>query len=401
MLEPAAHVKWKLAIFLAAGLGGLGWAIAARLSNDGGSGRRSGMTGPAPVEVAPVLQGSIELQRTFTGALEARARFVVAAHVGGRVQRLLVDLADPVDNGQVVATLDDAEHVQTVAEQAAELAVARANLADATSGLEIATRERDRLEALEAQGIVSTSALDSARSDYLARDTALKVAKAHVTRASAALERARIRSGYANVVAAWSGDDEQRVVAERHVDEGVTVAANAPLLTVVAIDPLDAVVHVSEKEYGQLAPGQAATITTDAFPDREFLGSIARIAPVFRETSRQARMELQVPNPDRVLKPGMFVRARIVLGREDDATIVPLSALTTRDGKTGVFVVNDAGDRVAWRAVEIGIREGDRVAVEGDGVDGRVVTLGQQLIDDGSAIEIAQTAPIIEARGGS
>jgi multidrug efflux pump subunit AcrA (membrane-fusion protein) len=107
-------------------------------------------------------------------------------------------------------------------------------------------------------------------------------------------------------------------------------------------------------------------------------------------------MELEIANPDHLLKPGMFVRAEVVLDRVDDATIVPLGALVTREGKTGVFVLDDAGDRVAWRVawrpVEVGIQHGDRVQVVGEGVAGSVVTLGQQLIDDGSAVTVPERA---------
>ena len=78
----------------------------------------------------------------------------------------------------------------------------------------------------------------------------------------------------------------------------------------------------------------------------------------------------------------------VVLDRLAEATIVPEKALTTRDNGTGVFVVSEDGKSVSWRDVTVGIREGDRVQVEGKGLSGRVITLGQQLVDDGSPISI-------------
>ncbi len=375
----------------------LGWAVVHRLAAGDGSGKRSRKRGPAPVMVAPVEVGAIEERHTFAGTLEARASFVVAAHVGGRVERLFVDLADPVKQGQVIAELDDAEHVQTSAAAAAELAVARANFADSESALAIAKRELRRLEELRKQDIVSDAQLDSAISQHLAKDSATKVARAHITRATAALRRARIRSGYARVIATWSDDDGERVVAARHVDEGENVSANDPLVTVVTLAPIKAVVHVTEKQYGRLAPGHSARVLTDAFPDREFSGVVRRIAPVFAKSSRQARVEIEIANEDRALKPGMFVRVEVMLRREEQATVVPFLAITTRDGHSGVFVVDGKGERVAWRPVDIGIRQGERVQVIGAGVVGRVVTLGQQLIDDGAAIVIPDAVPV----GGS
>jgi RND family efflux transporter MFP subunit len=181
------------------------------------------------------------------------------------------------------------------------------------------------------------------------------------------------------------------VVAERYVDEGETLAANAPLLRIVELDPIVAVFFVTERDYALLRTGQNATIATDAFPGVRFDGSIERIAPVFREATRQARVEVRVDNPDLHLKPGMFARATVVLDRLEQAVIVPQQALTTRDGGDGVFLVAPDGASVVWREVQPGIRQDGRVAIEGDLRDGLVVVLGQQLLDDGSAIRIAET----------
>jgi hypothetical protein len=79
----------------------------------------------------------------------------------------------------------------------------------------------------------------------------------------------------------------------------------------------------------------------------------------------------------------------VVLERVPETTIIPRQALTSRDDRTGVFVVSEDGRSVAWREVTLGIREGGRVQVEGNGLSGWVVTLGQQFVEDGSAVTIA------------
>jgi multidrug efflux pump subunit AcrA (membrane-fusion protein) len=84
----------------------------------------------------------------------------------------------------------------------------------------------------------------------------------------------------------------------------------------------------------------------------------------------------------------MFIRATVVLRRVENAIIVPQQALTKRNERDGVFVVTPDGQAVVWREVSVGIREGDRVQVAGEGLSGYVVTLGQQLVDDGSRITI-------------
>jgi RND family efflux transporter MFP subunit len=364
------------------------WLLLGPQRNRTDESRQEASSQPAPVEVASIERGPMELRRTFSGALEAPGQFVVAPKVSGRVERLTVNLADSVSRGQVVAELDNDEYVQAVAQSRAELAVARANLVEAESALEIAGRELDRVIRLRERGVASEANLDTARANRLAKKARLEVARAEVTRAEASLETARIRLGYTRITADWSGGKGSRVVAERYVDEGQTVSANTPLLRIVELDPVTGVIFATEKDYGKLQPGQGVTLTTDAYPGESFDGRILRIAPVFREATRQARVEISVKNPGHRLKPGMFIRATVVLDRVADAVIVPEQALTSRNNRTGVFLVDDDGRSVVWREVRVGIREGGRVQLLGEELSGRVVILGQQLVDEGSPIVI-------------
>jgi RND family efflux transporter MFP subunit len=178
------------------------------------------------------------------------------------------------------------------------------------------------------------------------------------------------------------------VVAERYVDDGQTVAANAPLLLIVELNPIVGVVYVTEKDYATLEPGQQVTLTTDAFPGEQVLGRIDRIAPVFRKSTRQARIEMTFDNPGEKLKPGMFIRVTVQLARVAEAITVPEQALTVRDDQDGIFTVSEDGQKAVWREVTVGIRQGDRVQVKGQALSGRVIVLGQQQVRDGSAIII-------------
>lgn len=367
---------------------GLYWAFRPT-GQDKQSAARAGKDRAAPVEVMPIEHGMIELKRTFSGALEPRAEFIVAPKVSGRVERLTLNLADKVRRGEVVGELDNDEYIQVVAQARADLAVARANLIEARSALGTAQRELERITTLRQRGVASESQLDSARAEQLAKEAEYEVAEAQVTRAEAALETANIRLGYTRIVAGWSGGEDERVVAERYVDEGETVSANTPLLRIVELDPITGVVFVAERDYARLQPGQPVDLVTDAYPGERFEGQILRIAPVFEQATRQARVELSVENPRQRLKPGMFIRATVVLARESEATIIPEVALSRRGENLGVFLVDPDGKTVSWHEVTVGIRDGSRVQIAENGLQGRVVTLGQQLLDDGSAISIA------------
>lgn len=345
--------------------------------------------GAVPVTVAPVVQGPIVQKQTFNGELEARSEFVVAPKIGGRVKHIKVHIADAVQQGQVVAELDNDEYIQTVAQAEADLAVAQANHHLAQRAVEIARREFNRTRSLSERGISSDADLDSASRDLLVKEAQLKVTTAQITKATASLKSARIRLGYTDVTADWKDGGIRRVVAERYVDEGQTVAANTPLLRIVEMNPIAAIVFVTEKDYPRLKPGQTVTLMTETYPSERFSGHIDRIAPVFRKSSRQARVEMTIANPDHRLKPGMFIKAAVDLARVPSAVIVPREALTIRDGQSGVFIVHRDKQTAAWHPVEVGIRENGRVQVIGEKISGEVITLGQHLLSEGAPVLIS------------
>lgn len=347
-----------------------------------------------PVEVAPVVVGPIEDARVFSASLESRARVTIASKVSGLVTSLPLDLADQVQRGQIVARLDDAESAQSVAQAQAELAVANADLVDARNALEIAQRELDRTTELNDQGIATDTELDTARAAQLAASAAHEVAKANILRVESLLESARIRQSYTTIRADWEGTNDTRVVANRYVEEGETVSANQPILAIIDLDPVVAAFTVTERDYARMRVGQSVTLTTDAYPNRSWTGAIERIAPAFDEGSRQARVEVRVENTDQALRPGMFARVRAVLDTVEQTTIVEQRAIVNRGGQDVVFVIDDTVTPPVARAVpvRVGIIQGTRAQATtlGDAapLSGRVVTLGQQLLDDGSPVTI-------------
>jgi len=342
-----------------------------------------------PVEASKIQNGPIELRRIFSGSLEAHTEFIVAPKISGRIERLFVDIADTVTKGMVVAELDSAEYIQESAQAEADLEVAKAKLIEAENALQIVNRELKRIRTLRERGVKSDSQFDIVKANQLAKQAELAVAKANLTKANASLKAANIRLGYTKVKADWTGDDEKRVVAESFVNEGETISANTPFLLVVELNPITGVIFVTEKDYTKLKENQLVTISTDAYAGESFQGRINRIAPIFRKNTRQARVELLIENSSKKLKPGMFIRAAVILKHVEDAVIVPQQALTTRDDQTGIFVIDKDQEKVLWKNVTVGIIEDDLAQVEGNGLSGCVVTLGQQLLANNSKIVIS------------
>lgn len=369
--------------------GAVAWRLATLPPEPGQANAESAGAAAVAVEVAPVTSGMIENRRVFSGTLESSAQFIVSPKVGGQMQRVLVDLGDAVERGQVVAEIDDAEFVQAVAQAEAELAVRRAEMEEADSAHELAKRDFERSETLRQRGIASESQLDQVEGNMNSARAQLALAEARVRQAEASLELARIRLGYTKVRADWTGGTTGTgVVGERYQDAGNNVQSGDPILSIVALDPLRAIISVTERDYARLSVGQEATLRTDAIAGETFSAVVERISPVFMESSRQARVELRVENRDGRLKPGMFARVTIVLERRESDRIVPLAALARRSGEDVVFVVDDEGGRVSRIPVDVGIVEDDRAEIIDGAVSGRVVVLGQQLLEDGSPISI-------------
>ena len=382
---------WLALVLIAAAAAAWWWTQGERSAEPGRPGQASQQRAVA-VEVAPVSQGNIRQWASFTGSLTAASQFDVSTRIAGRLEELLADLGDTVERGQVIARLDDEEVQQDLAQARAELAVARANLAEAEASLEAARRSLNRTRELREQRVASQAELDAAVTEVQAHEARVDLARSQIAQREAALRTAEIRLSYTTVRASWQGPGDTRLVAERYADEGTVLQANSPVLSLVALDPLRAVVFATESDYMRLRNGQQAEIRSDALPGRAFDGEIARLAPVFREASRQAQVEIRVPNPEGLLKPGMFVRARIQVEERDNAQIIPRDALVEREDRRGVFLVENDSDVARWVAVEPGVREGERVEIREPVLEGQVVTLGQHLLSDGIRVHIAESA---------
>lgn len=338
------------------------------------------------VETAPVTTGPITEEGIFTGTLLPESQYTVAPKVAGKLEKILVNIGDRVTRNQLIALQDDAEYLQQVDQAKAELDVAVANVEENRSALSLAEREFERARALREKKIVSESELDAAEAQFKAALAKRKVAEAQVAQKEAALKAAEVRLGYTRIRAVWDGGPDTRVVGERFVDGGTMLAANTPVATILRIDPLTAVIYVIERDYPSIRPGQSALLQTDAYPGRTFPGAVTRIAPLLKESARQARVEITVPNREEFLKPGMFVRVRIEFGRRETATLVPANALVRRNGTRGIFLADRETGKARFVPVTVGIVSGDRAEILDPAVSGLVVTVGQHLLEDGASI---------------
>ncbi len=378
--------KIILAVVLLAGVGLVGWQVYQKVvASQKGNGQKRRAVKVA-VEAKAVERGAIRDIHEFTGTLYPRSQFVVAPKIAGRLKKLMFNIGDRLEPGQLIAVLDDDEFVQQVDQAQAELQVAKANLEERQNSLDIAKREYDRTVVLRSKKIASESELDTAASNYKTQEAKLKVALAQVVQNEAALKVAQVRLSYTQIKVPPKEKDEYRVVGERYVHEGAMLAANTPIVSILDIHKLVAAIHVIERDYSKIRMGMHAIVSTDAYPGKTFSGKIIRMAPLLQEKSREARIEIEIANNEILLKPGMFVRVLLEFERHDNAVIVPLDALAKREGRQGVFMVDEQQQTARFVAVETGITNGQRVEVVNPDLSGLVITLGHHLLEDGSAV---------------
>lgn len=369
-----------------------GWQLYNRIFSSGGDFGPGRGSSAVAVEVSPVRIAAINDEGSFTGSLLPRAQYTVVPKVTGRLEKIFVNIGDEVKYNQLIALLEDEEYFQQVERAQAELEVAKATVVEASTSFEVAEREFERAKILQDKKIGSESELDNAHARYKAQEANYKVSHAQVAQREASLKEAKVRLSYTKIHATWeeeSKDNKNRVVGERFVYEGAMLTPNTPIVTILDINTVIAVIYVIERDYPKVKAGMEAIIETDAFPSRVFKGKITRIAPILKESSREARVEIEIPNGDHVLKPGMFVRVQIIFSTKDNATVVPISSLANRENKQGIFLADTNEMKVRFVPVSVGIVNGELVEINDPSISGLVVTLGQHLLEDGSSISIS------------
>lgn len=341
------------------------------------------------VEAAQVYSRTLPDRKSFTGTLNAYSQFDVTPKITGRLTRMRLRPGAQVTSGQVVAMLDDDEYRLAVEQAAAELDVARAQLDAERRQLDFAQSKFNRSKRLFDGQALSQSQFEQDETAWKTAEANYQVALSLVKQREAALRAANVRLAYCTLTAPANSAEKTYYVARTYVDEGALVAPQTPVLRLVDIDQLRAEIFVIERDYARIDVGMKATLATDAYPGREFPAEVIHISPQIDPASRQAPVELLVPNPELKLKPGMFIRAEIVFDIRENAVVVPFDALSDRNGRQGVFKINPDGDSASFVPVETGIRDGDMIEIVAPpGFSGRVVTLGNYLLgaDGGKVI---------------
>ncbi len=409
-------VALALVLFVAAGL----FAACGRSRANGKTEATPATTGPPAVVVTTAAAIKRELPRFFeaTGSLIGDQQTDVAPQTAGKVVQVGVEIGSPVRRGQMLVRLDDAELKLRVDQAVAQVEQAKAavrqaeekiglrsgqafdpnrvaEVAAAKVTLDLAEKNLTRAEKLIESGDVSRSFYDDARArrDQLKEQydvqlaqarqnfAGVQVARTNVANAESALALARKNLSYAIIPSPIDG-----FVSERTADLGEYVSPQQKVATIVRTNPLRIRIDIPEQAISEVQVGQAVSITTSAWPDRNFSGRVARIAPSVSATSRTLTVEAEIENSSGALKPGQFATVRILQSRAEPAVLVPARAVITQAGVSRVFVIKDG--HAEQRLVQMGQTEGDLIEIRnGVAADEQVATSNLEMLSDGIAVK--------------
>jgi HlyD family secretion protein len=351
--------------------------------NPGGSGRGGGAFRPTmTVETTTTTRLAVAERVTVVGNLIGAVTVDVVPKVSGRVETVTVRLGDPVRRGQLLATLEDRELREQLRQTEASLEVAKATIRQRDADLKNSQSNLERSRNLFSRNLIARQALDDAEARNDAALAQVDLARAQAAQSSARLEELRINLSNTRILSPVDG-----YVGSRRLDPGAFVGTNSSFLSVVDIHFVRLVANLVEKDIRRIVPGMPARVEVDAYPGEVFTGRVARLAPVLDPATRTAEMEVEVPNPDSRLKPGMYARVQFVVAERADALTVPRNALVDLEGARGVFVAD--GKTARFKPVQTGIVDGEAVEItEGLADNATVITLGSASLRDGDPIVV-------------
>lgn len=209
---------------------------------------------------------------------------------------------------------------------------------------------------------VAEKAISSAQAEEAA-------AKAAVASAEAQVDQAKKAVNDTAILAPISG-----FVSERTADPGEYVSPSVPnpkIATIMRTSTLRMKIEVPEQSIELVKPGQSISLQTSAYPDRNFVGKVVRIAPSLNVTARTLTVEADVPNPDGALKPGQFATVRITKSQPENAVMIPAAAVRADGDINKVFVVKDGVAREV--IVQLGLLENDLIQVKNGLAENNVI----------------------------
>ncbi len=339
----------------------------------------TGNSSSTKIVTAKVTQGPIVRSVTATGTVNPVITVQVGSYVSGPIQAIYADFNSPVKQGQLIAKIDPRPFQVKVDGAMAAVANAKAQVGKDSADRAYKKITYERNAALLKDGVVSKDVVDSARSAYNQSVAQAALDQANIQQQQANLEDAQVSLNYCNIISPVDG-----TVVSRNVDVGQTVASSfqTPTLFLIAKDLTKMQVdsNVSESDIGDVRNSLRAAFKVDAFPDREFEGTVGQVrqAPITVQNVVTYDVVVNVDNPELLLKPGMTANVTIVTARRDNVVRIPVEALRFAPPGSSMKDANRVDGASSMRQARVYLPDGG-------GVRPVAVTIG---LDDGINVEL-------------
>jgi len=376
------------------------------------------------VGVLTPARRDLDIKLAFTADILPAQQAAIFSKVSGYIRRIHVDRGDFVTAGQLLVEIDDQELQAAVAQaraalltgqaglevarstlegQRANLENQRANLVKARAVADNDGRQAQRMKTLFERGLVSATdyenartASESSRASVQAAEAQLRVAEvqvvtqqsqvrlseAQVESYEAALRLAQTNLGNTRLVAPFSG-----YIAQRNLDPGAAVSAQSAgtsttsvgILGIQSIETVKVQIEVPERDIARVAVGAPVSVVADPYEGQTFTGKVVRVVHNLDPRSRTMGVEVDIPNPDGKLKPGMFARVEVFVDSRKQALTIPMEALRVGEARPSVMVVRNGV--VEAVSLELGVSDGQVVEVRrGLGEQDEVILQGKDLV---------------------
>jgi RND family efflux transporter MFP subunit len=332
--------------------------------------------------------GVVESDRAITlpGTVRALEQTKIYPRVTGYVRRWLVDIGDKVTAGQLLVEIDTPELDAQLSQARAQLAQAQAAVNQVAAQRDYSRSNTQRFETLADQKLVSKSQVEQTQAQASTDEASVASAQSNVAAQQANVRRLVDTQAFSHVVAPFAGR-----VTTRNIERGDLVSETkaTELYTIVAIDPVRVFVDVPQTVVASVRVGEEATLVVREFPGRKFTGKITRSAGALDPDLHTMTTEVQVPNPDGVLMPGMYVQAALTFPVPHRVVEIPATALYSDAQGLRVAVV-DAQQRLHFAPITIERDTGATLQVAtGLTGDERVVKIAVPGLLEGDPLEVA------------
>ncbi len=335
------------------------------------------------------VRKDLDVRLVYTADIQPFQQVNVFSRVDGYISKIHVDKGDYVKADQLLVEVDHTDYVHAVNRAKANLEAARANVVSQEATIHNAKLNLERMRTLIKSEYVAQQDVDNAQAAHDVAIAQINSLRAQVHQMEVALQQAETNLTYSYIRAPFAGS-----ISIRNLDAGAFVSGSTASTSTVSrgilvlqdITLVRVLVDVVEKDVSLVKIGQPAELRADAYPQRVFTGKVTRVVQALNPNTRTMTVEVDIPNPDRALKAGMFARVELVVGVHRDALQIPIDAVTRLESDQYVYTVADSKARKM--PVVLGIRNNGLIEIV-QGLQGAepVIVSGKDLVADGTKVD--------------